>query len=75
MGNLNKPSLDLFQLYLRKKDFKKLLFYARKLIEIDNSNPSYNYKLGYALERNNKIEQSIKYYKNCINFNGRDKFK
>ena len=59
------PLNNLFQLYFKKKDFKKLLLYAKKLIDIDSSNPSYNYKLGYALEQNNKIEESIKYYKNC----------
>ena len=70
-----EPLNNLLQLYLKKQDFKKLLFYANKLIGIDNLNPSYNYKLGYALERNNKIEEAIEYYKNCINFNGKDKLK
>ena len=69
------PLNNLIQLYSRKKDYGKLLFYAKKLIEIDSTNPSYNYKLGYALEQNNKIEESIEYYKNCINFNGKDKLK
>ena len=69
------PLNNLFQLYFKKKDFKRLLLYAKKLIDIDSSNPSFNYKLGYALEQNNKIEESIKYYKNCVNFNGSDKLK
>lgn len=69
------PLNNLIQLYLRKKDYIKLLFYAKKLIEIDSSNPSFNYKLGYALEQNNKVEESIEYYKNCINLNGKDKLK
>jgi tetratricopeptide (TPR) repeat protein len=69
------PLNNLIQLYLRKKDYVKLLFYAKKLIEIDSSNPSFNYKLGYALEQNNKVEESIEYYKNCINLNGKDKLK
>ena len=69
------PLNNLIQLYSRKKDYGKLLFYAKKLIEIDSSNPSYNYKLGYALEQNNKVEESIEYYKNCINLNGKDKLK
>ena len=70
-----EPLNNLLQLYLRKNDFKKLLFYAKKLIEIDKLNPSYNYKLGYALEQNNKIEEAIECYKNCINFNSNDKLK
>ena len=70
-----EPLNNLLQLYLRKNDFKKLLFYAKKLIEIDKLNPSYNYKLGYALEQNNKIEEAIECYKNCINFDGKDKLK
>jgi len=69
------PLNNLIQLYLRKKDYLKLLFYAKKLIEIDSSNPSFNYKLAYALEQNNKVEESIEYYKNCINLNGKDKLK
>ena len=70
-----EPLNNLLQLYLRKNDFKKLLFYAKKLIEIDKLNPSYNYKLGYALEQNNKIEEAIECYKKCINFDGKDKLK
>ena len=70
-----EPLNNLLQLYLKKQDFKKLLFYAKKLIGIDSLNPSYNYKLGYALEQNNKIEEAIECYKNCINFNGKDKLK
>ena len=70
-----EPLNNLLQLYLKKNDFKKLLFYAKKLIEIDKLNPSYNYKLGYALEQNNKIEEAIECYKNCINFDGKDKLK
>jgi len=69
------PLNNLIQLYFRKKDYIKLLFYSKKLIEIDSSNPSFNYKLGYALEQNNKVEESIEYYKNCINLNGKDKLK
>ena len=69
------PLNNLIQLYLRKKDYIKLLSYAKKLIEIDSSNPSFNYKLGYALEQNGKVEESIEYYKNCINLNGKDKLK
>ena len=69
------PLNNLIQLYIRKKDYIKLLFYSKKLIEIDSSNPSFNYKLGYALEQNNKVEESIEYYKNCINLNGKDKLK
>ena len=70
-----EPINNLLQLYLKKQDFKKLLFYAKKLIGIDSLNPSYNYKLGYALEQNNKIEEAIECYKICINFNGKDKLK
>ena len=69
------PLNNLIQLYLRKKDYEKLLFYSKKLIEIDSSNPSFNYKLGYALEQNNKLDESIEFYKKCINFNGKDKLK
>lgn len=73
--NFVEPLKNLIQLYLRKKDFKKLLLFSKKLIESDNSNPAYNYKLAYALEQNNRIEEAIEYYKKCINLNGNDKLK
>ena len=62
-------------IYLRKKNFANLLLYSKKLIQIDKFNHQYNYQLAYALELNNNLNEAIKYYKICVNFNGEDKKK
>ncbi len=64
---------NLYLLYLKKELFNDLLIYARKLIEIDKLNAEYNYKLAYALELNNNLEESIKYYNIYIDFDGKNK--
>ena len=53
---------NLYLVYLKKKHFKDLLIYARKLVEIDTLNAEHTYKLAYALELNNNLDESIKYY-------------
>ena len=67
------PIKNLYILYLNKKLFKKLLFCAKKLIQIDELNHKYNYQLAFALELNNNLTEAIEYYKICINFNSVDK--
>ena len=64
---------NLYLVYLKKKHFKNLIIYARKLVEIDKLNTEYNYKLAYALELNNNFDESIKYYNIYIDFNGKNK--
>ena len=64
---------NLYLVYLKKKKFKDLLIYARKLIEIDKINAEYNYKLAYALELNNNLDESINYYNIYIDFGGKNK--
>ena len=64
---------NLYLVYLKKKLFKDLLIYARKLVEIDKLNAEHIYKLAYALELNNNLEESIKYYNIYIDFNGKKK--
>ncbi len=64
---------NLYLVYLKKKLFKDLLIYARKLVEIDKLNAEHTYKLAYALELNNDLEESIKYYNIYIDFNGKNK--
>jgi len=75
--NINSKFIDpinnLLQLYLKKNDLKKYLFYAKRLITIDKTNASFNYKLGFALEQNNVLEEAIKYYEECIKLNGENK--
>jgi len=69
------PIDNLIKFYFQNKNFELLLTYARKLFELDKSNPSFNYKLAFALEQNYKFEEAIKYYENCIKLNGEDKIK
>ena len=64
---------NLYLVYLKKKKFKYLLIYAWKLIEINKLNTEYNYKLAYALELNNNLDESIKYYNMYIDFDGINK--
>ena len=64
---------NLYLVYLKKKLFKDLLIYAKKLIEIDKLNAEYNFKLAYALELNNNLDESIKYYNMYIDFDGINK--
>ena len=69
------PIDNLIKFYFQNKNFESLLTYAKKLFELDKSNPSFNYKLAFALEQNYKFEEAIKYYENCIKLNGEDKIK
>ena len=64
---------NLYVVYLKKKLFKDLVICGRKLVEIDKLNNEYNYKLAYALELNNNLDESIKYYNIYINFDGKNK--
>ena len=75
--NLNKtfedPINNLYLIYLKKKDFKRLLVSAKLLYEINILNEKYNYQLAYAFEVNNNNIQAIEFYNKCINLNGKNK--
>ena len=75
--NLNKkfedPINNLYLIYLKKKDFKRLLVSAKLLYEINILNEKYNYQLAYALEVNNNNIQAIEFYNKCIDLNGKNK--
>ena len=71
-NNFIDPLNNLLQLYVKTNDFKKLLFYSKKLIEIDKLNPSFNYKLGAAYDQNNLYSEAIEYYEKCINLKGQE---
>ena len=64
---------NLYLVYLKKGLFKDLLIYAKKLVEIDKLNAEYNYKLAYAFELNNNLDESIKHYNIYIDFDGKNK--
>ena len=56
------PVKNLFLMYLKKNDKKKILIYAEKLVQMDKLNPVFNYQLGLALEQNLNFSEAIKYY-------------
>ena len=69
------PLKNLCIVLLKKKLFKDFLFYSKKLIDIDKLNPDYNFQLAFAFELNNDLEESLKYYEICINFENKNKKK
>ena len=74
---INKSFLDplknLYTVYLKRKKINELLSVAHELVDKDNKNPSFYYKLAYALEINKKYDEAIKYYESCNNLNGKEK--
>ncbi len=67
------PIKNLYSIYLKKNNYKNLLIYANKLIEIDRLNIEYKYQLAYALELNNNQNEAIKYYNEYIDLDGKNK--
>ena len=65
---------NLILIYNRKNNFKKFLFFAKKLVEIDKSNPLFNFQLGYAYEQNHDQVNSKKHYKISIKIDQNYKF-
>ena len=74
---INKSFLDplknLYTVYHKRKKINEMLSVAHELVDKDNKNPSFYYKLAYALEINKKYDEAIKYYENCNNLNGKEK--
>ena len=67
------PIKNLYSIYLKKNDFKNLLIYANKLVEIDKINIEYKYQLAYAQELNNNQNEAIKFYNEYIDLGGKNK--
>ena len=67
------PIKNLYLIYLQKKNFKDLLFYAKKLVKINKLNNEYHYQLAYAFELNNNLNEAIKYYELYLEQNGNNK--
>ena len=74
---INKSFLDplknLYTVYHKRKKINEMLSVAHELVDIDKKNPSFYYKLAYALEINKKYDEAIKYYESCNNLNGKEK--
>ena len=71
--NFIDPLKNLYLICLKKKNYKDLLIYAQKLIEIDRLENEYNYQLAYAFEISNNLSDAIKYYKKYLDKNGKSK--
>ncbi len=67
------PIKNLYSIYLKKNNFKNLLIYANKLVEIDKINIEYKYQLAYALELNNNQNEAIKFYNEYTDLGGKNK--
>ena len=65
---------NLILVYNKKKNFKKSLFFTKKLVQTDKLNPLYNFQLGYAFGENHNHKDSIKYYKITIKLDKSFKF-
>ncbi len=67
------PIKNLYSLFLKKKHFKKVLFYAKQLVQINSTNNEYNYHLAYAHELNHNFIETLEYYNKYISLDGRNK--
>ncbi|WP_440917545.1 glycosyltransferase family 9 protein [Candidatus Pelagibacter sp.] len=67
------PIKNLYSLNLKKKKFDKVLFYAKKLVELNSFNNEYNYQLAYAHELNNNLNETIENYLKYISLDGKNK--
>ena len=66
------PLKNLYIIYNKKKKIEEMISVGKKLIQIDQQDPSFNYKLGFAYDLNKKFSDAIKYYQNCIDSNGKE---
>ena len=66
------PLKNLYIIYNKKKKIEEMISVGKKLIQIDQLDPSFNYKLGFAYDLNKKFSDAIHYYQNCIELNGKE---
>ena len=69
------PYKNLFVIYNNQKKFNHLLEISFKILEFDKKNPTYNFQVGYALEKNGFLTKSIEYYKEALDLGFEDKKK
>ena len=74
-SNFEDPIKNLYLIYLKKNNPKKLLEFAKKLYEINNESDLYSYQLAYAYELNNNNKLALEFYIKCIDLNGANKIK
>ena len=66
------PLQNLYMIYNKKRKIEEMLSVGKKLIQINQLDPSFNYKLGFAYDLNKKFPDAIKYYEKCIDLNGKE---
>ena len=71
--NFEDPIKNLYSLFLKKKLYNKVLFYAKKLVELNKTNNEYNYQLAYAHGLNNNLNETLENYNKYISFDGKNK--
>ena len=69
------PYKNLFVIYNNQKKFNHLLEISFKILDFDKKNPTYNFQVGYALEKNGFLTKSIEYYKEALDLGFEDKKK
>ena len=69
------PYKNLFVIYNNQKKFNHLLEISFKILDFDKKNPTYNFQVGYALEKNGFLTKSIEYYKKALDLGFEDKKK
>lgn len=67
--NFEQSIKNLYLLYLKQRKISPLLDCAKKLININKNDPSYNYFLALSLEFNNYFNEAVKFYKKSIDLN------
>jgi tetratricopeptide (TPR) repeat protein len=66
------PLTNLFIIYNKIRKIDEMIFVGKKLIEINQIDPSFNYKLGFAFDLNRKFSEALKYYQKCVDLNGKE---
>ena len=66
------PLTNLYIIYNKIRKIDEMLSVGKKLIEINQIDPSFNYKLGFAFDLNRKFSEALKYYQKCVDLNGKE---
>ena len=71
--NFEASIKNLFLIYLRQKKIPKMLFCAKKLVNLNKNMPDYNYFLALAFELDYAYDDAIKLYEKSIELNYQQK--
>jgi tetratricopeptide (TPR) repeat protein len=74
---LNKNFLDplknLYIIYNKLKKIEEMINIGKKLIEKNQLDPSFNYKLAFAYDLKKNFSKALKFYKKCIEIKGKER--